>query len=72
MLKQYFSEMFTLYCKVNAFAKYSDGIMLDTVVNNNDNQHAFCPTGASKYTNNEELSKYIDKIHQHSELLEGG
>jgi uncharacterized Zn-finger protein len=72
MLNQYFSGMFTLYCKVNAFDKYSDRIAVDMVVaNSNNNQSASCPYCASKFKDNEELSKHIDRIHHGSGLLEG-
>jgi hypothetical protein len=64
--------MFTLSCKVDAFAKYSDGITVSMVVNsNNNNQRASCPYCASKFKDNEELSKHIDRIHHGSGLLEG-
>jgi uncharacterized Zn-finger protein len=64
--------MFTLSCKVNAHAKYSDRIRVDMDVNsNNNNQGASCPYCASKFKDNEELSKHIDRIHHGSGLLEG-
>ena len=68
--------MFTLSCRVNAFAKYSDGIiMADMTVNSNNNtdnnQSALCPYCASKFKDNEELSKHIDRIHHGSGLLQG-
>jgi hypothetical protein len=63
--------MFTLSCKVDAFAKYSDGITVSMVVNSNNNQRASCPYCASKFKDNEELSKHIDRIHHGSGLLEG-
>jgi hypothetical protein len=70
--------MFTLSCRVNAFAKYSDGIITaDMTVNgsnnnnNNNNQSALCPYCASKFKDNEELSRHIDRIHHGSGLLEG-
>jgi hypothetical protein len=65
--------MFTLSCKVDTFAKYSDGITVGMVVNsnNNNNQSASCPYCASKFKDNEELSKHIDRIHHGSGLLEG-
>ncbi|HEY6757547.1 MAG TPA: hypothetical protein VI037_09210 [Nitrososphaera sp.] len=58
-------------CKVNVSAKYSDGIMVGMVVNNNKNQHTSCPYCVSKFKDNEELSKHIDRIHHGSGLLEG-
>jgi hypothetical protein len=64
--------MFTLSCKVNAFAKYSEGIIGGMVGNSNDNnQRISCPYCASKFKDNEELSKHIDRIHHGSGLLEG-
>jgi aspartate carbamoyltransferase regulatory subunit len=63
--------MFTLSCKVDAVAKYSDGITVSMVVNSNNNQRASCPYCASKFKDNEELSKHIDGIHHGSGLLEG-
>jgi uncharacterized Zn-finger protein len=63
--------MFTLSCKVNALAKYSDRITVGMDVNNNNNQSASCPYCASKFKDNEELSKHIDRIHHGSGLLEG-
>jgi hypothetical protein len=63
--------MFTLSCKVNALAKYSDGITLSMNVNNDNNQGASCPYCASKFKDNEELSKHIDRMHHGSGLLEG-
>ena len=68
---QYFTGTFTLSCKVNVFAKYSDGIIVGMVVNSNENQRASCPYCASKFKDNEELSKHIDRIHHGSGLLEG-
>jgi uncharacterized C2H2 Zn-finger protein len=41
------------------------------VVNSNKNQRASCPYCASKFKDNEELSKHIDRIHHGSGLLEG-
>jgi hypothetical protein len=64
LLTQYFTGTFTLSCKVNASAKYSDGIMVDIVVNSNKNQRASCPYYASKFKDNKELLKHIDRIHQ--------
>ena len=63
--------MFTLSCKVNAYAKYSDSIRVDMDVNSNNNQGASCPYCSSKFKDNEELSKHIDRIHHGSGLLEG-
>jgi Zn-finger nucleic acid-binding protein len=65
--------MFTLSCKVDTFAKYSDRITIGMVVNSNssNNQIASCPYCASKFKDNEELSKHIDRIHHGSGLLEG-
>jgi uncharacterized C2H2 Zn-finger protein len=68
--------MFTLSCKVDAFDKYSGGATVAMIVNsnnnnNNNNQHASCPYCASKFKDNEELSKHIDRIHHGSGLLEG-
>jgi hypothetical protein len=65
--------MFTLQDKVNALAKYSDGITIGMDVNNNNdnNQRASCPYCASKFKDNEELSKHIDRMHHGSGLLEG-
>ncbi len=68
---QYFTGTFTLSCKVNVSAKYSDGIMVSMVVNSNINQLASCPYCASKFKDNEELSKHIDSIHHGLGLLEG-
>jgi uncharacterized Zn-finger protein len=68
---RYFTGMFTLSCKVNALAKYSDGITLSMNVNNDNNQRASCPYCASKFKDNEELSKHIDRMHHGSGLLEG-
>lgn len=68
---QYFTGTFTLSCKVNVSAKYSDGIMVGMVVNSNNNQFASCPYCASKFKDNEDLSKHIDRIHHGSGLLEG-
>lgn len=36
-----------------------------------DNTQVSCPYCASKFNNNEELSKHIDRIHGDSGLLEG-
>jgi hypothetical protein len=63
--------MFTLSCKVDVFAKYSNGITVGMVVNSNNNQSASCPYCASKFKDDEELSKHIDRIHHSSGLLEG-
>ena len=63
--------MFILSCKVNALAKYLDGITLSMNVNNDNNQGVSCPYCASKFKDNEELSKHIDRIHHGSGLLEG-
>jgi hypothetical protein len=65
--------MFTLSCKVNAFVKYSEGIMAGMVGNSNknNNQRISCPYCASKFKDNEELSTHIDRIHHGSGLLEG-
>jgi hypothetical protein len=65
--------MFTLSCRVNTFAKYSDGIMAGMVANSNHNnsQRAACPYCGSKFKDNEDLSKHIDRIHHGSGLLEG-
>ena len=63
--------MFTLSCSVDAFAKYSDGIRAGMDVNSNNDQSASCPYCASKFKDNEELSKHIDRIHHGSGLLEG-
>ncbi|HJU34158.1 MAG TPA: hypothetical protein VJ695_03455 [Nitrososphaera sp.] len=40
-------------------------------VNNDNNQGVSCPYCASKFKDNEELSKHIDRIHHGSGLLEG-
>ena len=64
--------MFTLSCKVNTFVKYSEGIIVGMVGNSNDNNPRIsCPYCASKFKDNEELSKHIDRIHHGSGLLEG-
>ncbi len=64
--------MFTLSCKVNVYTKYSDRITVGMDVNSNsNNQSASCPYCASKFKDNEELSKHIDRIHHGSGLLEG-
>ena len=68
--------MFTLSCKVNAYAKYSYRIRVDMNVNsnnsnNNNNHSASCPYCSSKFKDNEELSKHIDRMHHGSGLLEG-
>jgi hypothetical protein len=67
----YFTGMFILSCNVNSLAKYSDGITLSMNVNNDNNQRASCPYCASKFKDNEELSKHIDRMHHGSGLLEG-
>lgn len=67
--------MFTLSCKIDAFAKYLDRITIGMVVNNDNdienNERASCPYCSSKFNDNEELSKHIDRIHHGSGLLEG-
>jgi DNA-directed RNA polymerase subunit RPC12/RpoP len=70
LLKAYIAEMFTLFCKVNVFAKYSDKITAGMDSDNND-QGASCPYCASKFKGNEELSKHIDRMHHGLGLLEG-
>ncbi len=67
--------MFTLSCKVDVFAKYLDRITISMVINNDkdnkNNERASCPYCSSKFNDNEELSKHIDRIHHGSGLLEG-
>jgi hypothetical protein len=41
------------------------------MVNSKYKHQALCPYCASKFKNNEELSKHIDRIHHGSGLLEG-
>jgi uncharacterized C2H2 Zn-finger protein len=45
------------------------GGMVDN--SNDNNQRISCPYCASKFKDNEELSKHIDRIHHGSGLLEG-
>jgi hypothetical protein len=67
---QYFTGKFTLSCKVNASAISSDGIIVGMVVSGNKNQQrASSPYYASKFKDNEELSKHIDRIRHDSGLL---
>jgi hypothetical protein len=42
----------------------------DTIIMS-DNPQVSCPYCSSKFSNNEELSKHIDRIHGDSGLLEG-
>ena len=67
--------MFTLSCKVDVVAKYLDRITISMVINNDkdneNNERASCPYCSSKFNDNEELSKHIDRIHHGSGLLEG-
>lgn len=69
--------MFTLSCKIDAFAKYLNRIRISMVVNNDNNsniennERASCPYCSSKFNDNEVLSKHIDRIHHGSGLLEG-
>jgi uncharacterized C2H2 Zn-finger protein len=41
------------------------------MVDNKNESQASCPYCASKFKDNEELSKHIDRIHHGSGLLEG-
>ena len=71
LLRQVFDWSVYFVLQGTRHAKYSGSDKIRVMVDNKNDIQASCPYCASKFRDNEELSKHIDRIHHGSGLLEG-